>query len=63
MTKDTVVEYGPFGYSVRFRGGGQVPTVLSGYFTSREMADREIEKYMSTRRKRKTSNARSSAEH
>ena len=59
MSKELVIESNGFMRFVRWKGGGEVPTVLSGQYTSEKEAQGAIDDYLSTRRTRKKSNGSS----
>lgn len=39
-----------YGYTISWEGGGEVPELLSGYFTSPVEANKAIAEYLRTRR-------------
>ena len=51
--KNFVVKASPlYNFYIALEGGGEVPKILSGQYTTIALAERAIEKYLATRRKR-----------
>jgi len=57
MSKQLQVKQGPYGFFVQYEGGGQLPKELSGYYTSKAIAQAAIADYIPKKRVRKTKNA------
>lgn len=60
MSKQLLTKYGPFGWSVYYEGGGQLPDALVGYYTSQELALYAIERHKESKPKpkaKRTTNA------
>lgn len=60
MEKEFKVRYSktrPNAYEVYLEGGGEVPQVLTGAYTSPGVAERAIAHYLDTRRVRKSTKA------
>ncbi len=56
MSKQLVPYSEGFLVRVRYEGGGEVPEVLSGHYTSTAEAQKAIDTYIPTRRVRKPTN-------
>jgi hypothetical protein len=48
--KEPVLNMSGYGYTISWEGGGEVPELLSGYFTSPVEANKAIAEYLRTRR-------------
>lgn len=59
VKKELVIESNGFMRFVRWKGGGEVPVALSGFYTSQAEAQKAIDDYLSTRRTRKKSDGKS----
>lgn len=57
MSKELQTKYGPFGWSIYYEGGGQVPDTLSGLYTSEELALYAIKGYKKPAPKKRVANA------
>ncbi len=57
MSKELQVKQGPYGFFVHYEGGGQLPKELSGYYTSKAIAQAAIAAYIPKKRVRKTKDA------
>jgi len=57
MRKEIQVKQGPYGFFVQYEGGGQLPKELSGYYTSKAIAQAAIAAYIPKKRVRKTKDA------
>ena len=58
-SKELITRMTDYGIIVRYAGGGQLPAVLDGLYTSYELANRAIENYEATKRNRSSSNGTS----
>ena len=63
MSKDLRIDYGPYGFEVKYNGGGQRPESLTGYFTSPAEAQKAIDAYLTTKKPRAKKNGTSKVEH
>lgn len=50
MSKEAVLEHSPYGWIIRWKGGGAVPGVFKGYFTTKSVAEQTIETYLANRK-------------
>jgi hypothetical protein len=63
MTKNLRIEYGPYGFEVKYNGGGQRPESLTGYFTSSVEAQRAIDSYLLIKKPRANKNGTSKVDY
>ena len=54
MAKELEIKSSGFLYSLRWTGGGEVPLVLSGQYTSQGDAEQARDAYLASKPKRKT---------
>lgn len=51
--KELKVMQGPYGFYIKYEGGGQLPDMLSGYYTGIQNANEAIQAYKAIKRERK----------
>jgi hypothetical protein len=57
MSKELKITQGPYGFFIRYKGGGVTPTMLKGHFTSLQIAQHALDTYLSTKPTKKKLNA------
>jgi len=61
--KELKVMQGPYGFYIKYEGGGQLPDMLSGYYTGIKDANDAIESYKAIKRVRKPKDGYSKIKH
>jgi hypothetical protein len=61
--KDLKVMQGPYGFYIKYEGGGKLPDMLSGYYTGIKDANDAIEAYKAIKRVRKPTDGYSKIKH
>ena len=61
--KELKVIQGPYGFYIKYEGGGQLPGMLSGYYTGIEDANDAIKAYKAIKQVRKPTDGYSKIKH
>ena len=51
MNKPLTIQQGSYGFYIHFKGGGQMPLSLQGYYTSQKLAQAAIDSYTPKQKK------------